>query len=103
MDTINISLSEDTADIFPRKDNVGLIKILNNDKVMLSLSRNAMLGLGQQLIKLAHFNYEDGYHVHIDPCERNYLPQALGFFSHPESAEFILCCSDFEGIDELIK
>ncbi|WP_446681805.1 Imm32 family immunity protein [Cohnella cellulosilytica] len=47
---------------------------------MLSLSKNALLGLGHQLIKLASLNYNEGYHIHVDPCESNFHPQVLGFF-----------------------
>jgi len=103
MESININFSEDDKIRFPNQDNVGLVQIMNNDQVMLSLSRNAMLGLGEQLIKLANGSFEDGYHVHVDPCERGYLPQVIGFFSHPKSVELIICCEDFKAIETYIK
>ncbi|REE81239.1 hypothetical protein A8990_11973 [Paenibacillus taihuensis] len=100
---IVINLSDDSGLQFPNKDNVGLIEVLNKDRIMISLSKNAMIGLGYHLIKLANRNYENGYHIHVDACERDYLSQVLGFFSHPDSAELIICCSDFDSINSYIK
>ncbi|WP_425517377.1 Imm32 family immunity protein [Paenibacillus solanacearum] len=99
---INISLTDGDIDEFPNKDNVGLVEVLNN-RVMITLSRNAMIGLGKQLIKLAYTNFQDGYHVHVDPCEEGYTSQPMGFYSHPKSAEIIICCSEFESIDKCMK
>lgn len=97
MNLITINLSEDAK--FPMNDNVGKVEILPGNRVMMTFSKNALLGLGHHLIKLANNNYSEGYHVHVDPCELNYRPQVLGFFSHPDSVELIVCCSDFEPIN----
>lgn len=103
MDSINIKLTESEEIEFPKKDNVGLVEILQNNRVMISLNKNALIGLGQQLIRLAHMNYEDGYHLHVDPCEEGHLPQYMGFYSHPDSVELIISCTDFDSIYSYIK
>lgn len=103
MDSVTVNLTEDGETQFSNKDNVGKVQILNNNRVMLSISRNALIGLGEHLLRLAHNDYQEGYHVHVDPCERGYLSQAMGFYSHPNSAELIICCSEFEGIEKYIK
>lgn len=101
MNSITINLSEDAQ--FPLKDNVGKVDILPGNRVMLTFSKNALLGLGHHLIKLAYLNYSEGYHLHVDPCDSNYHPQVLGFFSHPDSEELIVCCSEFEPINTYTK
>ncbi|MEC0230635.1 Imm32 family immunity protein [Paenibacillus alba] len=103
MDSIVVKLTDDCEIQFSNKDNVGSIEVLNKDRVMISLSKNAMIGLGHHLIRLAHRDYENGYHIHVDPCEKGYLSQTMGFFSHPDSAELIICCSDFDSIDSYTK
>lgn len=103
MDSINIKLIEDDEVEFPKRDNVGLVEILKNNRIMLSLNKNGLIGLGQELIRLAHMNYMEGYHVHVDPCEKANQPQYMGFYSHPDSVELIISCTDFEPIDKYIK
>jgi hypothetical protein len=103
MESVTVNLREDGETQFLNKDNVGKVEILTSNRVMLFLSRNALIGLGEHLIRMAHRDYQNGYHVHVDPCEKGYLPQAMGFFSQPDSAELIICCSEFEGIEKYIK
>jgi hypothetical protein len=104
MDSINIKLIEDPyVNEFPNRDNVGLVEILKNNRVMLSLNKNALIGLGQELIRMAHNNFQDGYHIHVDPCEKGYLSQTMGFHSQPDSVGLIICCADYDPIIAYIK
>lgn len=95
-----INLDEDV--FFSERKNVGLVEIVGN-RIMISLSKQALLGFGKQLIHLAELDYQNGYHLHVDPCEKGHTPQALGFFSHPNSVELIIACSDFDSIDKYIE
>lgn len=95
---------EDDSPEFPNKDNVGQVEILNNNRVMISLSRNGLIGFAQELLRLAHnTEFIDGYHVHVDSSEKGYASQTMGFFSVPNSAELIISCSDFDPIDYYLK
>lgn len=90
-------------------DNVGIVEVFDKNgnkvssktKVQLYLSKNALLGLGTELIRLA-YHYKEGKHYHITPAEREMLCQRLGIFLTPESSELIVCCSDNNKIDEYL-
>jgi hypothetical protein len=68
----------------------------------ISMSKNPMIGFAQELLRMAH-SFHNGYHEHIDPSESNHIPQVMGFYSHPDSAELIVCCAEFESIDTIFK
>lgn len=106
-----IDIEDDENDKFDiPADNVGTVKVYdkeNNDitsksKVQLFLSRNALLGLGTELIRFAH-QYREGKHFHIDPAEADYIVQSLGIFLAPNSAELIVLCEDSEPIDDYFQ
>lgn len=99
-DNYVVSLKEDP--FFSEKTNVGHVQIVN-DRVIITMSKQGLLGLGQQLIRLAVNDFEDGYHVHIDPCESEYFSQTMGFYSHPESVDLIISCGDFGPIEKYVK
>lgn len=79
-----------TLPSFTNKDNVGQVEILRNNRVMITLSRNGLIGFAQELLRLAHNDFTDGYHIHVDPSEKGYASQTMGFFSMPNSAELII-------------
>lgn len=54
--------------------------ISHEASIEIYLSQNAMLGLGTELIRLAHTFYT-GKHVHLEPCDKKSQVQRLGFFS----------------------
>ncbi|NOU68335.1 hypothetical protein GC096_30360 [Paenibacillus sp. LMG 31461] len=99
---VNLNNDEDTPE-FPNKDNVGHVEILENNRVMITLSKNGLIGFAQELLRLAYNDYKSSYHVHVDPSEKGYLSQAMGFFSMPNSDELIISCGDFEPIDSYLK
>lgn len=54
--------------------------ISHEASIEIYLSQNAMLGLGTELIRLAH-TFHTGKHVHLEPCDKKSQVQRLGFFS----------------------
>ncbi|MBT2657966.1 hypothetical protein J7E81_22465 [Bacillus sp. ISL-18] len=91
-------------------DNIAQVTVLdiNGDdvtkqsRVQFTLSKNALLGLGTELIRLAH-NYHNGKHSHIDPIYKGDAYQSMGIMLHPDSSELIICCGDYEPYTEYIE
>ncbi|MFF2753046.1 hypothetical protein ACFVR1_04710 [Psychrobacillus sp. NPDC058041] len=88
-------------------DNIALVNVMDSNgneitqdfRVQITLSKNALLGLGTELIRLAH-EYKNGKHFHIDPINKEFVVQSKGIMLHPESCELILGCGDFESFTE---
>lgn len=106
-----IDIENDENDDFERlADNVGVLQVFDSNgneitkssKVSLFLSKNALIGLGTELIRLAH-NFKEGRHYHIEPASNEMTVQTLGVFLTPDSCEFIVGCSDEKVIDEYFK
>ncbi|MEW9674342.1 hypothetical protein [Ammoniphilus sp. 3BR4] len=76
--------------------------ITQNCRVQITLSKNALLGLGTELIRLAH-EYKDGKHFHIEPISKGYVVQSMGIMLHPESCELIVGCGDYDSFTEYTK
>ena len=91
---VNLNIDEDTPE-FTNKDNVGQVEILSNNRVMITLSKNGLIGFAQELLRMAHNDFTNGYHTHVDPSEKGYVSQTMGLFSMPNSAELIISCADF--------
>ena len=92
-------------------DNIALVTVMDsssgnditqNCRVQITLSKNALLGLGTELIRLAH-DYDNGKHFHIEPINKEYVVQSKGIMLHPESCELILGCGDFDSFTEYTK
>ncbi len=92
-------------------DNIAQIDVMDKNgnnitkdcRVQVTLSKNAMLGLGTELIRFAH-NYSEGKHFHIDPIRPDgEAVQSLGIMLHPESCELIVGCGEFKSFDKYIK
>ena len=67
------------------------------------LSKNAMLGLGTELIRLAH-NFEEGKEIHIVPASKEKgAEQSMGIFLTPDSCELIIKCEHFEPIEKYLE
>ncbi len=106
-----IDIDSDENDEFEIKaDNVCVVQVtdnLGNDvsnevKVQLFLNKNALLGLGTELIRLAH-KYREGKHFHLEPAEEDNMCQRMGIFLTPNSSKLIIGCSDNHQIDEYFK
>lgn len=103
-------LTDDENDEFEHlADNVGTVLVLDQNgesarqqpRVMISLSRNAMIGLGTELICMAH-RFEIGNHMHVDPIQEGLVCQSMGIFLTPESSELIIACGDESDVDSYI-
>ncbi len=104
-------LDNDSNDNFERNgDNICRIyvfdkdkKIINNCTVQIFLSKNGLIGMGTELIRLAHKFYV-GKHIHMDPpSEKEDIVQRLGVYLTPESTPTIVLCEQGEDIDEILE
>ena len=109
--TIELNNNFDKEESFERtRDNIAHVTVYDSNgndvtkqsRVQITLSKNALLGLGTELIRLAH-QYRNGKHFHIDPISTESAVQSLGLMLHPDSCEFIIGCRDFEPYTEYIK
>lgn len=105
-----IELDNDAYDTFEQSaDNVAEIKvytqnrqdITNNAHIEMFLSRNALLGLGTELIRMAH-KFREGKHVHLEPVDDDMQVQRMGIFLTPNSSKVMICCSNNKCIDEYL-
>lgn len=85
-------------------NNVAEMKVLKDGEditskctVTLKLSKNALLGLGTQLIRLAH-NFDRSNNLFIKPINDGELSCSTGFFLTPNSASFVVGCKNFENV-----
>ncbi len=71
--------------------------------VIIHLTKNAKIGLGTELIRLAH-NFEEGKEVHAIPSTKETGPQeAMGMYLTPDSCELTIKCANFPNIEEYLK
>ena len=70
--------------------------------VMLYMSKNAMLGMGTESIRLAH-NFKEGRHMHLEPSSKERQVQTMGVFLKPESVPLIICCDEGKPIDDYLN
>lgn len=92
-------------------DNVALFRVFDehgNDisdqcqYIIIGLSTNAMLGLGTELIRLAH-NFDEGKTVTIEPVTAKEAKQSMGIFLTPESCELTIECKSFDPIEKYLE
>jgi len=91
-------------------DNIALFRVLDKNGKDISqecvyveiwLSENAMLGLGTELIRLAH-NFEEGKSITIEPSTEKEAKQEMGIFLTPDSCELTIFCKSFEPIEQYL-
>ncbi|MBB6716823.1 hypothetical protein [Clostridium gasigenes] len=106
-----IDILNDENDEFENNaDNVAIVQVHDKEgnditekaNVQMFLSRNALLGLGTELIRLAH-NYSETKHIHIEPAEEDMIVQRMGIFLTPNSTELTILCNDNKVIDDYFK
>lgn len=85
-------------------NNVAEIRVLKDGenisqtcRLTLMLSRNGLLGLGTELLRLAN-NYSKNKSLIIWPIEENKLNCELGFFLTTNSASLSVGCEDFQNV-----
>jgi hypothetical protein len=104
------SISDEEEEFELAGDNIAQIDVMDisgsnitkDCRVQITLSKNALLGLGTELIRLAH-KFSDGRHFHIDPISQDSAVQTLGIMHHPGSCELIVGCGEFKSFDKFIN
>lgn len=71
-------------------------------RVELRLSRDAMIGLGTELVRAASKQSQDLNFWHLHPSDNQLATQILGVFLHPESCELLVSEDDFGDLDTVI-
>jgi hypothetical protein len=71
-------------------------------RVELALSKDAMLGLGTALIRLACNENSDEGVFHAHPIEKGFASQVLGFYLAPNSCELIVAQKEFGTVEEIL-
>jgi len=70
--------------------------------VELSLSKQAMLGLGKALIRMAHSD-APSIGREINPCTSELPTETLGFYLHPQSCKLNIWGYDLGTVEEALK
>lgn len=72
-------------------------------KVQLNISKNALIGLGTEMIRMA-YKFKEGKHFHIPPIkDKENIYQVMGVVLTPDSCELIVCCTENGTIDKHTK
>ena len=74
-------------------------------RVELVLTRDAMIGLGTELLRTAHTIENEGglEHWHLDPIRAGGASQGMGVYIHPSSCELIIGVSNLGTVEEAIR
>jgi hypothetical protein len=91
-------------------DNIAKVRIFNKQgqditnqcTVSILLTKNALIGLGSELIRLA-YAFEDGKHSHLEPMTQDNVVQDMGIILVPNSAELIITCADLGTVADYKK
>jgi hypothetical protein len=86
-------------------DNVAKIKVLKDEQdisnqctfVILNLSKSALIGLGTELLRLAH-NFEKDRNYYIVPMGNKNFNSKLGFYLTEKSSFMSICCSKLNNV-----
>lgn len=105
---LEVSLSEINEKIYNRNnDNISEICILNNDynidevKVVLELSKEAMIGIGSQFIRLEQKGIPDEIDIRTEPLKTNWgANQPLGFYLTPDSATLFVYHKEYGTLED---
>lgn len=67
--------------------------------VELSLSKNAMIELGMELIRAAV--NENNTIWHLRPSEKTFSSQCMGIYLHPKSCQLLVCHCEMGSLDDI--
>ena len=71
--------------------------------VELSLSRDAMLGLGTELVRAAHRENNETSFWHLRPSEQGFATRILGVYLHPSSCQLIIAEVEHGTLESLLN
>jgi|GEM_PF-1343294 len=110
---IPLSVSEDTIEEFEKNDkNVLRVTIQlpsgevvsgNGYRVYFDLSKDAMLGLGTELIRAAQRENVEDLFRHLHPSFLSHATTSLGIYLHPSSCELLVAGWEFGTLQELLE
>lgn len=72
-------------------------------KIIASLSKNAMIGLGKSLIRRATGYYEYGNPMQIMPARKGHVMLAYGICLHPQSIETIIGDNSIDSVEPITQ
>lgn len=109
---INITPPDDQLEAFEERDqNIVNVRIQTPGgemisgpgyRVELTLTRDAMMGLGTELIRAAHHNHVENRIFHLRPADSELASRILGVYLHPSSCELILAGVSFPPLEQLL-
>ena len=100
--TISLDKTTDAVEEYEKDDrNLARVSVYFPDgraigslshRVVLELSRDAMMGLATELVRVAHgkMKPDGGEHWHIDPVTADKATECMGLYLHPSSCELII-------------
>lgn len=74
---------------------------MTNCCVDVFLTQKGMLGLGTELIRLAH-KFREGKHYHLEPISKDLCVEKMGVLVAPNSCEMMICCDTETRISDYI-
>lgn len=85
-------------------NNIAEIRVLKDDqdiskicRVSLMLSKNALIGLGFELIRLAH-NYSEERTIFLKPLNKEYVNNKFGFYLTTNSSQLAIGCRNLKNV-----
>jgi len=110
---IPLSVPEDTIEEFEKNDKNVLrvtIQLPSGEvvsgkgyRVLFDLSRDAMIGLGTELIRAAHRENVEDMFKHIYGSTPSLAWSSLGVYLHPSSCELLVAGWEFGTLQELLE
>jgi hypothetical protein len=109
---IQLLVPEDVVEEFEKRDrNILNVRVQlpsgemvsgNNYRVEITLSRDAMLGLGTELIRSAYKGNTDDLFWHLHRATPTLASSILGVYLHPSSCELLISEQDYNTLQELL-
>lgn len=111
---VDLDPPDDRVEQYEEKDaNVLMVRVQlptgemvggSNYRVEITLSKDAMIGLGTALIRSACLaDDETNLFWHLHPSIPELISQQLGVFLHPKSCELLMSENDFESVHKIVS
>jgi hypothetical protein len=89
--------------------NLALVQVVRSGEVMdpedcivqLTLSHDAMIGLGKELLRAAY--KERGFHHELFPSKKSHCATALGIYLHPDSCRLNIGDAGLGTVEEALE
>ena len=77
-------------------------KVTSDCRIQMFISRDGLIGLGTEMIRLA-YNFREGRHWHLEPMSKENMVQTMGIYLTPDSKELIICCDNLGNLKDYKK